>query len=140
MLTKSSTHCRKQIVSKYENFIINQQRFVHENFIIHQQRFMHGGHIDDHFEKKEDAHGIGPILHRENCVKIRCRLGLVDEHTRTRTHTGTGHREISRIYSPWTLTSHEWLCGNTSLLECLTFTGLIFSLSSLRRDRQRETS
>ena len=33
--------------------------------------------------KYEDASGTESILHRENCVKIRCRLGGLGEHTRT---------------------------------------------------------
>ena len=65
-------------------------------------------------EKKvdEDTPGTGPMLHRENRVKIRCRLGGEGGRTHTHTHTHTGLRKVSRIYPQWTLTSHEWLCGN----------------------------
>ena len=67
-------------------------------------------------EKKvdEDAPGTEPMLHRENRVKIRCRLGGEGgrTHTHTHTHTHTGLRKVSRIYPQWTLTSHKWLCGN----------------------------
>ena len=45
------------------------------------------------------------ILHQENRINIRCHVG-VGEHTRT------GLRKVSIIYSQWTLTSHEKLCGN----------------------------
>ena len=64
-------------------------------------------------EKKvdEDAPGTEPMLHSENRVKIRCRLG--GEGGRTHTHTGL--RKVSRIYPQWTLTSHEWLCGKNSM-------------------------
>ena len=46
-------------------------------------------------EKKvdEDAPGTEPMLHRENRVKIRCRLGGVGEHTHTETH---GHTDTHR--------------------------------------------
>ena len=75
-------------------------------------------------EKKvdEDAPGTEPMLHRENLVKIRCRLGgegghtHTHAHTHTHTHTHTGLRKVSRIYPQWTLTSHEWLCGNNGPL------------------------
>ena len=61
-------------------------------------------------EKKvdEDAPGTEPMLHRENRVKIRCRLG--GEGGRTHTQDS----EVSRIYPQWTFTSHKWLCGNES--------------------------
>ena len=58
----------------------------------------------------EDAPGTESMFHRENRMKIRCHLGGVGEHT----HTGL--RKASRSYSQWTLTSHEWLCGNKSYL------------------------
>ena len=39
----------------------------------------------------EDAPGTEPMLHRENRVKIRCRLGGEGGRTHTHTHTHT-HR------------------------------------------------
>ena len=51
-------------------------------------------------EKKvdEDAPGTGPMLHRENRVKIRCRLG--GEGGRTHTHTHTQDSEKSPEFTP----------------------------------------
>ena len=57
----------------------------------------------------ENAPRIELVLHHGNLVKICCRLGGVGEHThghkQGRPHTGL--RKVSRIYSPWTFTSHE---------------------------------
>ena len=51
-------------------------------------------------EKKvdEDAPGTGPMLLRENRVKIRCRLG--GEGGRTHTHTHTQDSEKSPEFTP----------------------------------------
>ena len=58
--------------------------------------FLHGGHLGKKVD--EDAPGTGPMLHRENRVKIRCRLG--GEGGRTHTHTHTQDSEKSPEFTP----------------------------------------
>ena len=44
----------------------------------------------------EDAPGIVPILHCKNRIKIRCRVGVVGEHT----HTNTQESQKSPEFTP----------------------------------------
>ena len=87
----------------------------YENLIFHQHRFILVAAILVAILKKKvdkDGPGIEPILHRENLIKIHCCLGGVGQantraRARTHTHTHRGLRKVPRIYSPWTLASHE---------------------------------
>ena len=96
MLVKSGRYCRKKIVSKSENLVFYKRQF-----------FAWRQYWQLFWEKKltrtlpllgPSPCWTEPMLHRENRVKICCRLGGEGGRAHTRAHTHTGLGKVSRIY------------------------------------------